>query len=395
MTTLIGDLPLELQYRLLLTLNYEDIMSICRTNNDYRQICEDSYFWTLKAKHDFGEDALIFPDKFTTPSIAYLELYSQYHLPINCEKYLSTIGCIIRAIEDDDLESMIRLSEKLTLDYVNLTPFRISFIYNYIKGIEYFGSRLTLHKYFVYGMNSNIDDVPNILRNANAEQINEFAAGAVYNGKEDVYNYMSENYEGLDISDAAYMSGKGGGKISYLIGLAPDNIVLGQYIMGLLDSGFTDTLEIIDKMDFDATVYLKSVVERGTGDVTIIRYLLDRGAKVNDWIINDAVDNQNFQALQILISQGDDLTEPLITAIKTRNRYLVKYLSRLVNVNIVIDKIIDTSYIDDIEKGLKANDGAIFKTLMLATDGSRIKRLLERIDSYKLKWIYEKSGSEI
>lgn len=48
---------LTLQPELLMTnglnLNYQQLLFYCVTNSTFRKICNNNYFWTLKAQHDF------------------------------------------------------------------------------------------------------------------------------------------------------------------------------------------------------------------------------------------------------------------------------------------------------------------------------------------------------
>lgn len=45
-------LPLEVQYKILLDLSYDDIINYCKANHLTASICKDEYFWRQKAKLD-------------------------------------------------------------------------------------------------------------------------------------------------------------------------------------------------------------------------------------------------------------------------------------------------------------------------------------------------------
>jgi hypothetical protein len=47
-------LPLERVYQILLPLSPTDIALFCQTNQQFRDVCQDQYFWQLKYKHEYG-----------------------------------------------------------------------------------------------------------------------------------------------------------------------------------------------------------------------------------------------------------------------------------------------------------------------------------------------------
>lgn len=50
------ELPLELQYNILLNLSSLDLLNYCQTNRQAYAICQNDYFWILKLQQDFGID---------------------------------------------------------------------------------------------------------------------------------------------------------------------------------------------------------------------------------------------------------------------------------------------------------------------------------------------------
>jgi hypothetical protein len=44
----------EITSRILLSLNYDDLLNACRINKDFNKVCQDDYFWKLKVEHDYG-----------------------------------------------------------------------------------------------------------------------------------------------------------------------------------------------------------------------------------------------------------------------------------------------------------------------------------------------------
>jgi len=63
------DIP-ELMMQFLLPLSHDDLMNACKTNTDFRRICQDDYFWKLKVEHDYG---MVTQDK--PASITYRQQY--------------------------------------------------------------------------------------------------------------------------------------------------------------------------------------------------------------------------------------------------------------------------------------------------------------------------------
>lgn len=383
-------IPIELKYQILLNLDYRDIERMCQVDKNFNNICKDKHFWTQKAKVDFGDDALIFPDKFTSPMVAYLELYSQYHLPTNCEKYLSIKGCMVRAIEDKDLNSLITLSERLTPCDRIIVPYSLSRRYNFIPGLVYFGYKDENAIYFLYGMYFNVDDMVYILDDLDEndeddwERIASIIDGAAYMGNEELFEYLFNIYD-YSLIEPAYLTGRGGGNLKYLTKYAYKNALLKDYVRGLLYSGYTNIFSIADKIHFDVNLLLSEVIAFGTGNIDVIKYLLSRGAKVNDDTIISSVYNYNFPAIKLLINDSSDLNYAVVVAIKTQNRYLVKYLlAKGANVDHVIDIIIGSEIYEyaEIIRALKGDSDAIFKTLTLSASNEQVNRLSMFIDNY-------------
>ena len=47
------DLPYEKIFEIMLNNEYDDIMNVCKTNEQLSKICQDSYFWRKKIQRDF------------------------------------------------------------------------------------------------------------------------------------------------------------------------------------------------------------------------------------------------------------------------------------------------------------------------------------------------------
>lgn len=60
----------EITSRILLNLNYDDLMSACNTNKDFNKVCHDNYFWKLKIEHDFGTIT-----RYELPNISHHQQY--------------------------------------------------------------------------------------------------------------------------------------------------------------------------------------------------------------------------------------------------------------------------------------------------------------------------------
>jgi hypothetical protein len=50
--SLIAYIP-EITSQVLLSLNYDTIMNICKTNRGFNRVCQDDHFWKLKVEHDY------------------------------------------------------------------------------------------------------------------------------------------------------------------------------------------------------------------------------------------------------------------------------------------------------------------------------------------------------
>lgn len=45
----------EITSKILLPLNYKDLIAACETNKDFDRVCRDDYFWKLKVERDYGD----------------------------------------------------------------------------------------------------------------------------------------------------------------------------------------------------------------------------------------------------------------------------------------------------------------------------------------------------
>jgi ankyrin repeat protein len=83
----LSGLPLELIYEISIRTDLANLRLLCRTNSQFRGICQDPRFWQLKAQHDFGTPREIFdllglarpgePVWRPTPKTRYLEILSE------------------------------------------------------------------------------------------------------------------------------------------------------------------------------------------------------------------------------------------------------------------------------------------------------------------------------
>jgi hypothetical protein len=269
------------------------------------------------------------------------------------------------------------LKEKLPDDLRYFLPPNIRLSRNYLSDVKYYGMTLPI---------SEIDAM--FLTSSQIEDISEAAA---YSGNEDLFLYLFNKYQNISLINAAYLSGKAGLKIDYLIKLDPNNSasLLYEYIAGLLESGFKDAFTIINKfggLDINrATEYLERVTYFGNGDQDIIEYLLSQGAIISIGMINNAVNNYNFEAVKVLLSHSPDLdlTYTVIVAIKTQNRYMVKYLlTHGANADAVIKQILsmgnDITY--DIKGSLIKDNARIFRILISHTSPELELQLSNMLD---------------
>jgi len=97
--------PIENIYNILLYLPYETIINYCLTNRQYYNICQDKYFWSLKAYLDFGVTSSEFNNTTLIARKRYLQLLAE--LGKTCargsEKVVDINDCLELAIYNDDL----------------------------------------------------------------------------------------------------------------------------------------------------------------------------------------------------------------------------------------------------------------------------------------------------
>jgi hypothetical protein len=61
----------EITSQILLSLNYDDLMSACKINKDFNKVCQDEYFWRLKVEHDYGTPLA----QYQLPNVTYKQQY--------------------------------------------------------------------------------------------------------------------------------------------------------------------------------------------------------------------------------------------------------------------------------------------------------------------------------
>lgn len=77
-------LPTELLFKIMLPLDYTEIINYCQTNQSALQICQSEYFWQMKAQQDYNVPLnLLFGE---TPNQRYLDLKEITSAPIPAEE---------------------------------------------------------------------------------------------------------------------------------------------------------------------------------------------------------------------------------------------------------------------------------------------------------------------
>lgn len=101
-------LPLENLYQILFLLPYNEILSFCKTCKKHYMLTKDNFFWSKKAKIDFGNDSIIFIEN-NLPLNAYLELLSKYHYFPGCEKIRGLWSCVSLLAKEKNIEALKKL----------------------------------------------------------------------------------------------------------------------------------------------------------------------------------------------------------------------------------------------------------------------------------------------
>lgn len=60
----LSSLPLDIQKKFALTLDYKNIINLCKTSKRFRLICNDPYFWRDKLKRDYPLVSKYFLDQY-------------------------------------------------------------------------------------------------------------------------------------------------------------------------------------------------------------------------------------------------------------------------------------------------------------------------------------------
>lgn len=186
------DLPNENIYNIALNLPVKSIINLCKTNHRFSRLCQDWYFWLIKAEKDLG-----FPiQKFRSLSIS--------QSPIDTYLY-------IEELIDDDFAEFIHAIETNNVNAVSV-------LLNYIDPSIHYNEPLLLSV-----MNGYIDIVDTILKDPRvnpSDRNNKAIMDASNQGKYDIVNrllddprliltpeqyrklnYMYREYEWFDLRD--------------------------------------------------------------------------------------------------------------------------------------------------------------------------------------------------
>src|SRR5579875_2535296 len=77
----------EMEFNILLSLDYDDIISFSITSKFNKDIINDKYFWTIKAQHDFNVSRGYFENTYFPPNLRYLQI-ATYHKKFGSSAYL-------------------------------------------------------------------------------------------------------------------------------------------------------------------------------------------------------------------------------------------------------------------------------------------------------------------
>jgi len=87
-------IPTELKFRSLYNVPFSDILNVCRSSVEYRDICTDEDFWRLKAEYQLGIPPKIFNKTKLTAKNRFIQLYLQKYPIPGCDKYNSPFICL-------------------------------------------------------------------------------------------------------------------------------------------------------------------------------------------------------------------------------------------------------------------------------------------------------------
>jgi hypothetical protein len=287
----------------------------------------------MKAKYDFGDDAEIFIDELTSPLDAYIELYSQYGLPDNCERYLSTYGCIYRAIADKNLHAVGELASKILLG-PNVS-YSLSLQRNYIEGVLALGDRVDTS--FTMGYLGQIG--PDIVRTA---------YGASYADRVEFLSQILPKIPPESLLTVARFAGKGNAtnvfnylneiiRVNNLIDSPVAIDIYAEYFSGLFMNQGRAAISYIQqhKIKFEPSIkFMNEIIKSGYPDIETIKYFLDSGLRPNEVSVNISINEYRFDLVKLFLDNSDlDPTKFLGLAMYTENMYLFKWLVKRADVN--------------------------------------------------------------
>lgn len=104
----IQDLPLENQYKILLSLPPQKALKLCQTNLYFASLCNNADFWIYRSYEEFGVTADVFNDTDLPPRLRYLQLLSTVGnkcVP-GSERFVDENTCAWRTARDNDIDSL-------------------------------------------------------------------------------------------------------------------------------------------------------------------------------------------------------------------------------------------------------------------------------------------------
>lgn len=104
----IQQLPLENQYRILLSLPPQYVLKLCQTNHYFASLCNNVDFWIYRAYEEFGVTADVFNNTNLPPRLRYLQLLSTVgnKCVAGSERFVEENTCVFRTARDNDRDSL-------------------------------------------------------------------------------------------------------------------------------------------------------------------------------------------------------------------------------------------------------------------------------------------------
>jgi len=333
--------PYEVLFRLLISLPYQSIINFCSTNREYREICNDPYFWITKANIDFEVSNNEFLNTQLNPQDRYLQLLAMYGQQCikGSERVVPINTCFKLASESNDVSLITYFLQKgaTNLEYgiyaaaaigdINLFNLLVS------SHINLLNDKILNKAVAIAAENNHLPLIKLLISQAvlgrltlNSNTIDNALLSAVKNGNLELVKYLL-TFEPHTIDVPLYHASRGGYKdIVNLLIDSGINFNPNDILAGAAKGGHIDLINLARELGANDYQEGLNMAAQG-GHRNVVDYFIKLGANDLNSALEYAGNGGSIDLVDYLLSLGaTDLNVALRVAAGEGHINLVRYI---------------------------------------------------------------------